>query len=116
MQGVESPLKDLAERAAAMHSPGIGLAAVAELRRQLDALEDAHVDNALRGDWSWGKIAGALGVTRQAAHKKHTRRRRANGRPPKKSGDDSKLVVTGEARRAVELARREARALRSQAI
>lgn len=37
-------------------------------------LENAQVDNARQQGWSWEKIADALGVTRQAAYKKHARR------------------------------------------
>jgi hypothetical protein len=47
------------------------LAAVVALRELADQLEDAAVENALRADWSWTDLAHALGVTRQAVHKKH---------------------------------------------
>jgi predicted ArsR family transcriptional regulator len=39
-----------------------------------DQLEDAEVERALREGWSWSQVAEALGVTRQAVHKKHLRR------------------------------------------
>jgi predicted ArsR family transcriptional regulator len=39
-----------------------------------DQLEDAEVERAMRAGWSWGQVAEALGVTRQAVHKKHLRR------------------------------------------
>lgn len=51
-----------------------GLAAVVALRELADQLEDAEVERALREGWSWTQIADALGVTRQAVHKKHLRR------------------------------------------
>jgi transcriptional regulator with GAF, ATPase, and Fis domain len=47
------------------------LASVVALRELADQLEDAAVENALRADWSWTEVARALGVTRQAVHKKH---------------------------------------------
>ena len=50
------------------------LASVVALRAYVDRLEDAVVERALREGWSWGEIAEALGVTRQAVHKKHIRR------------------------------------------
>ncbi|MCU1481747.1 MAG: hypothetical protein JWQ19_2533 [Subtercola sp.] len=50
------------------------LAAVVALRELADRLEDASVERALRSGWSWGDIAAALGVTRQAVHKKHLAR------------------------------------------
>ena len=51
-----------------------GLAAVVALRRLADVLEAAQVERALREGWSWSDIAEALGVTRQAVHKKHAKR------------------------------------------
>jgi predicted ArsR family transcriptional regulator len=54
--------------------PGDGLAAVVALRRLADRLEDAEVERALRAGWSWSQVAEALGVTRQAVHKKHAKR------------------------------------------
>jgi hypothetical protein len=54
--------------------PGDGLAAVVALRRLADRLEDAEVERALRDGWSWTQVAEALGVTRQAVHKKHAKR------------------------------------------
>ncbi len=50
------------------------LAAVVALRELADQLEDAGVERALREGWSWAQVAAALGVTRQAVHKKHLRR------------------------------------------
>jgi hypothetical protein len=50
------------------------LAAVVALRELADQLEDAAVENALRAEWSWMDVAAALGVTRQAVHKKHLAR------------------------------------------
>jgi hypothetical protein len=55
--------------------PTIGLAAVASLRRLLESLEALQVDNARAHDWSWQRIADALGVSKQAVHKKHGDRR-----------------------------------------
>jgi hypothetical protein len=56
--------------------PEDGLAAVVALRRLADRLEDAEVERALNDGWPWARIAEALGVTRQAVHKKHARRLR----------------------------------------
>lgn len=56
--------------------PADGLAAVVALRRLADRLEDAEVERALGRGWTWSQIAEALGVTRQAVHKKHARRLR----------------------------------------
>jgi transcriptional regulator with GAF, ATPase, and Fis domain len=56
--------------------PADGLAAVVALRRLADQMEDAQVERALRDGWTWAQVAEALGVTRQAVHKKHARRLR----------------------------------------
>jgi DNA-directed RNA polymerase specialized sigma24 family protein len=54
--------------------PADALAAVGALRRLADRVEDAAVTRAVADGWSWAQIAEALGVTRQAVHKKHARR------------------------------------------
>jgi DNA-directed RNA polymerase specialized sigma24 family protein len=58
--------------------PAEALAAVGALRRLADRVEDAAVQRAVAEGWSWPQIAEALGVTRQAVHKKHARRLRAS--------------------------------------
>jgi hypothetical protein len=64
--------------------PREGLEAVVALRRTLEVLEAAQVDNAFIAGWSWAKIAEVLGVSKQAVHKKHAKRLkdRYPGRPP----------------------------------
>jgi hypothetical protein len=64
---------DLA-RDAASGDPEVGLRAVRALRDLVERLEVLQVDNARRRGWSWQQIAGGLGVSRQAVHKKHGRR------------------------------------------
>jgi hypothetical protein len=64
--------------------PADGLAAVVALRRLADQLEDAEVERALRDGWTWSLVADALGVTRQAVHKKHAKRLRALGVEPRR--------------------------------
>jgi hypothetical protein len=59
--------------------PADGLAAVVALRRLADRMEAAEVERAMRDDWSWSRVAEALGVTRQAVHKKHAKRLIAAG-------------------------------------
>jgi hypothetical protein len=54
----------------------VGLRAVVALRRLLETLEILQVRNARRQGWSWQEIADALGVSRQAVHKKHAERDR----------------------------------------
>jgi DNA-directed RNA polymerase specialized sigma24 family protein len=68
--------------------PREGLEAVVALRRTLEALEAAQVENAFMAGWSWARIAEVLGVSKQAVHKKHAGRIRAKypGRPPGRKG------------------------------
>jgi transcriptional regulator of acetoin/glycerol metabolism len=60
----------LADRAASP-DPHIGLRSVRALRDLADRLEALQVANARRAGWSWQEVAEALGVSRQAVHKKH---------------------------------------------
>jgi hypothetical protein len=94
-------------RAAEADSPRDGLRAIAALRRRLEELEARHVENAFRAGWSWRQIADALGVTKQAVHKKHARR--VNEKLEAEGGRDRKqVIVTGQARQSVRFAREEA--------
>jgi biotin operon repressor len=56
------------------HDAADRLAAVVALRRLADQLEDAAVEQAMREGWAWPQVAEALGITRQAVHKKHAKR------------------------------------------
>jgi DNA-directed RNA polymerase specialized sigma24 family protein len=60
----------------ASRDPEVGLRAVASLRQLLESLEELQVENARARGWSWAQIADALGVSRQAVHKKHAGGRR----------------------------------------
>lgn len=53
--------------------PADALAAVVALRRLADRLEAAAVARAVDEGWTWAQVAEALGVTRQAAHKRHAK-------------------------------------------
>jgi hypothetical protein len=100
---------DEAVGAAEGDSPRDGLRAIAALRKRLDALEARHVENAFRAGWSWRQIADALGVTKQAVHKKHAKR--VNERLEAEGDRERKqVIVTGQARQSVRFAREEAAA------
>jgi DNA-directed RNA polymerase specialized sigma24 family protein len=62
--------------AAAADDPDTGLRAVRAMRELADRLEVLQVRNARDRGWSWQQIAAALGVSRQAVHKKHARGRK----------------------------------------
>ena len=59
--------------------PADGLAAVVALRRLAEQLEAAEVERAMRASSTRPDVAEALGVTRQAVHKKHAKRLIAAG-------------------------------------
>src|SRR5215218_306539 len=109
--------------------PGRALAALVALRRELDDVEAHQVDAALTAGWSWSRVGGVLGISKQAAHRKHSRRRlesaatgstttpsrrgASNGQP----GDRRpRMTITGEARAAVQYARREALTLGARTV
>jgi predicted ArsR family transcriptional regulator len=52
------------------NSPADALAAVVALRLMADRLEVRAVQAALKQGWSWSEIAEALGVSKQAAHRR----------------------------------------------
>ena len=60
--------------------PAAAFAAVIGLRRLADRMEREAVERAVDEGWTWQQIAQALGVTRQAAHKRHAARLRERGR------------------------------------
>lgn len=66
-------MADVSELAstAASSDPVEGLRAVVTLRRLLERLEYLHVRRAREQGWSWQEIAGLLGVSKQAVHKKY---------------------------------------------
>lgn len=78
-------------RAGSPEDPREGLEAVVALRRTLEALEAAQVENAIVAGWSWARIAEVLGVSKQAVHKKHARRIKDKypGHPPRRKGRDA---------------------------
>jgi ATP-dependent Clp protease ATP-binding subunit ClpA len=103
---------DLAGAAAQQRNPDTGLRSVAALREAIETLEAAHVSSALREGWSWSRIARALGVSKQAAHKKHADR-------PRRARSDvetHQLAVAPPARRVVSLARLEADSCYAEAV
>jgi ATP-dependent Clp protease ATP-binding subunit ClpA len=105
-------LSSLMRSAGRASKPDKGLPAVAALRHELEALERHHVATAVAQGWSWSRVAEALGVSKQAAHKKHARMARAltTTDPREAVPGDERVVVTAEARKAVRCARDEARA------
>jgi hypothetical protein len=104
----------LAARAIAAADPRDRLKAISTLREELDELELDAVRGAINGGSSWSQVADALGISKQSAHRRHSKRIAEPAppprHPPEPSGSD-RVVVTAQARRAVRAARAAARAL-----
>lgn len=66
--------EEIAARAKNISEPAGGLVAVSALRRIVDMLEFEQVQAAVKNGLSWQDIAYHLGVSRQAVHKKYSRR------------------------------------------
>lgn len=75
IRGAGPEAHDVARLAGSVDSadPDVGLRAVASLRNLVERLEGLHVRNARERGWSWEQIGAALGVSKQAVHRKHTR-------------------------------------------
>jgi hypothetical protein len=99
---------ELARSATSPREPMQGLRAIVALRQELVELEARHVADALHEGRTWSQIAGALGISKQAAHKRHAGRARASA-ARRRAGPRRRLLVTGQARRVVQRARAEAR-------
>jgi ATP-dependent Clp protease ATP-binding subunit ClpA len=107
-------IEQLARDATRQVDPDEALRGLTALRRELDGLEPELVARALRTGSSWSRIAAALGVSKQAAHRKHREVLTHDVGGP--ASHEGKILVTAEARRCVQLARHEARALGQSAV
>src|SRR4051794_41909784 len=103
---------DLIARAVRLDDPAGGLAAVRELREHLARLEAIHVENALRDGWRWSDVAGALGLSKQAAHRKYAVAMRERLQREGEAGATGRIVINGSARLAGPLGRQEGEAMR----
>ncbi len=99
---MEEPIVELARRSVRTERPGTSLAAIAELRIKLAELEKQQVANAVTEGWSWTAIAQGLGMSKQAAHKKHSRFVKEAG--VKSQTKSERLVIAGQARAAIRAA------------
>ena len=68
-------------RASDLDDPSAGLRAVAVLRRLTETLELRQVEAALAAGLGWVDVGQALGVSRQAVHKKYRSRIRPDLAP-----------------------------------
>jgi ClpA/ClpB-like protein len=102
-------LTELLEHAVQAPEPDAALRALKALRAELNAFERVQVWRALDAGSSFGDIARALGISRQAAHRRYRELAGAT-EPP------GRLRISPEARAAVQLAGEEAVALGAQRV
>jgi hypothetical protein len=105
-------LQELAARVAGDDGPDDALRAIAELREELEHAERARVAAAIEDGWSWRRVADALGVSKQSAHRKHRHLAGPTaGATRQAQNGGGRVLITGEARRTMRLARKEAEEL-----
>lgn len=101
--------------------PAGQLEALCELRRELDAIESELAADAIRAGMSWREIGAAIGVSKQAAHRRHrdsvARLVKDSDTAAESNGNSNGGVnVSVPARRAVRIARQEAASLGSNEV
>jgi transposase-like protein len=113
MAAVPATIEQLAHETVQIEDPETALRALTALRRELDATEPEIVQRALQAGASWSQIARALGVTKQAAHRKY---RHLFDQTWSEAPGGPRLTVSGEARRVIQFAREEAKRLGQPAV
>lgn len=108
MRGSSALLEHLARDVVQIADPETALRALTALRQELDATEPEIVRRALQAGASWSQIARALGVTKQAAHRKY---RHLFEQAWGEGTAEPRPLVAGEARRSLRFARDEAKRL-----
>src|SRR4051794_21479314 len=107
----EDALRALVDEASRAADPCTALRALRTLRREVDDFERDQVARALAAGRSFADVANALGVSRQAAH----RRYRHLAATPRASGaaaePEPRVAIPTAVRQVFALAREEARAL-----
>jgi Clp amino terminal domain, pathogenicity island component len=118
MTNAPDRLRELVEHAVRAGHPNAALRAINALRQELEAFERLQVARALDAGETFAGVARAIGITRQAAHRRY---RDLAGvslthpQPQPKAGS-GRILVTSEARTAVNLAREEAALLGARAV
>lgn len=108
-----SQVEGLVMRVVTGSDPAGQLEALCELRRELDAIESELAAEAIRAGMSWREIGAAIGVSKQAAHRRHREsvaRLVKETDAPETNGSGG-VNVSVPARRAVRIARQEAASL-----
>jgi hypothetical protein len=111
-------LEELAGHAVREGDPEAALRALVALREEIDAYERFQVARALDAGASFGDIARVLGISRQAAHRRYRDLVGVELEDPRPEPVErrGRVLVTSEARAAVQLARDEAGRLGASAV
>jgi transposase-like protein len=112
MSAGDATIEQLAREVNQITDPDTALRALTALRQELDATEPELVLRALQEGASWSRVARALGITKQAAHRKYRYLFEHAITVPA----SATLQVTGEARRTIQYAREEAKRLHQRAV
>jgi hypothetical protein len=106
-------VRELAEHALRAGEPAVALRALSALREELVGFERLQVARALDGGETFAGIAKALGISRQAAHRRYRDLVGVSMPDPRATPGprQGRIIVTSEARMAVNLAREEAASL-----
>lgn len=116
-----SQVEALVVRVVSGSDPAGQLEALCELRRELDAIESELAAEAIRAGMSWREIGAAIGVSKQAAHRRHRDSvarlvKDSDGSPESNGGTTGSVNVSVPTRRAVRIARQEAASLGSAEV
>ncbi len=114
MPATPATVEQLARDTVQIADPETALRALSALRQELDEIESELVSRALQAGASWSQIAQAIGISKQAAHRKH--RHLAEQLDWASPAGGPKILVTSEARRAIQHAREEAKSHGQSAI
>lgn len=116
-----SQVEGLVVRVVSGSDPAGQLEALCELRRELDTIESELAADAVRAGMSWREIGAAIGVSKQAAHRRHRESvarlvKHAEGSSVSNGSSNGGVNVSVPARKAVRIARQEAAALGSEEV
>lgn len=111
-----SHLCDLAEHATKAAEPEASLRALTALREEVDNIERAQVARMLTRGRSFGAVARVLGISRQAAHRRYRDLASADTALPAPTPSRGRVLITSEARAAMDLARVEASKLGARRV